>query len=464
MENNLRNLLTVKEAAVVLRLSPCTVYRYVQQGKLPHIRKTCGLRFREDNLLAWLENGLVKPLATLPSGLLTARLLGGKGEPSNMAKSRTRSRYNLGKGGIYQRKTKQGKIRWYLDYRDETRKRVQKVAINAQTKEEAALALQIEVSKAFARGQGIKEQKKITFRDFAPVYIDSYAKPNKRSWVCDNYCLEAHLKPHFGDLDLRDISSLDIENYRAKRLEAGVKKSTTNRELALLKKMFHLALDWGFCSENPVLKVRLYSERDNLKERVLSEEEEVKLLAHSPAHLKPIVLFAINTGMRRGEILGLRWDQIERGGKAVRVVRTKSGQDRYVPLNETAADVIKAQRLATHGEFVFPSTKGGEHFKAVCHSFSRACRLAGISGLRFHDLRHTFATRLIHRGADIVTVQNLLGHHSVTITQRYTHIGADRKRSAVDLLVKKSDDLLHSCDTGVTEKSCVRANGSTTAN
>jgi integrase len=316
----------------------------------------------------------------------------------------------------------------------------------------------------FDRAQGVKEKKRIVFNDFAPLYVDNYAKPNKRSWRCDDYCIDAHLKPFFGKLDLGAITPLDVERFRAKRLEAGIKKSTSNRELALLKRMFHLAADWGYSAANPVTKVKLFSERDNLKERVLTADEETKLLAHCAPHLRPIVVFALNTGMRRGEILGLRWDQVDPAGKSVLVKRTKSGRDRSIPLNDAAAGVIKAQRKTSPGSYVFPSTKGKEFMRTVDHSFGRACRLAGIVGLRFHDLRHTFATRLIRRGADIITVQALLGHYAVTVTQRYTHTGADEKRRAVEALARASESLLHGGDTPVTEKSDVQVTDSSAVN
>ena len=476
----MNQLLTVRELGQYIRLHPTTVYRLVDSGKLPCIRLNDGkeIRFRLEDIDQWLaasssnpRRGIgdwaapisagtaPRPLTHSPAGARTSP--GGYGE---MAKAKTKTRLSFGNGAIYQRKTKDGRIRWYLDYRDEAGKRVQRLAMNALTPEEAALALRIEISRAFARAQGVKEQKRILFNDFALIYLESYAKPNKKSWVCDDYCLEAHLKPYFGKLDLREITPLDIETYRAKRLSAGVKKSTTNREMALLKKMFHLAVDWGYCAENPVVKVKLFPERDNLKERVLSAEEETRLLAHCPPHLAPIVVFALNTGMRRGEILGLRWDQVDPSGKSIRVTRTKSGRDRSVPLNEAAAEVIKAQRQKSRGSYVFPSMKGGEYMKSVAHSFARACRLAGITGLRFHDLRHTFATRLIRQGADIITVQALLGHHSVTVTQRYTHTGADEKRRAVDALSRKPENLLLSGDTPVTEKSRIQVTRSSTVN
>ena len=214
-----------------------------------------------------------------------------------MAKAKSHTRRNLGFGTVYKRETKDGRIRWYLDYRDETGRRIQRLALNAQTLEEAEIALQTETRRAFDRAHGVKEQKRIVFNDFSAIYPDNYAKPNKRSWICDDYCLDAQLKPHFGKLDLREITPLDLEAYRAKRLKAGIKKSTSNREMALLKKMFNLAIDWGYCGENPVVKVKFFPERDNLKERVLTAEEEARLLFHCPSHLAPIVVIALNTGM-----------------------------------------------------------------------------------------------------------------------------------------------------------------------
>jgi excisionase family DNA binding protein len=457
-----QGLLTVKEAASYLGVSPCTVYRLERKGGLPSIRgRGLGIRFKTEEIDSWLEKRKTGPLPsspdvavlTIPPERTMKRSHGTSGGIGEMAKAKTKTRYSSVYGAIYQRKTKDGRIRWYLDYRDELGTRIQRVAANAQTAEEAGLALQTEVRKVFDRTQGIKETMRIVFSDFAKLYIDNYAKSNKRSWRCDDYCIDAHLKPYFGKKDLGAITPLDVEAYRAQRLEAGIKKSTSNRELALLKRMFHLASDWGYAAENPVAKVKLFSEKDNLKERVLTADEETRLLAHCLPHLRPIVVFALNTGMRRGEILGLRWDQIDSAGKIVRVTRTKGGRDRIVPLNEAAAAVIKAQRLKATGSYVFPSPKGKAFMRTVDHSFWRACRLAKIVGLRFHDLRHTFATRLIRQGVDIVTVQALLGHYAVTMTQRYTHTGADEKRRAVEALARASSEMLHGCDMPVTEKS-----------
>jgi len=388
---------------------------------------------------------LLKPLL---SPILRA---GGRSE---MAKAKLKSRYNLGYGAVYVRKTKKGNIRWYLDYRNENGERIQKVAMHAQSQEEAAMALQKEVSLVFAKKQGIKEEKRIAFDDFSSLFLENYSKPNKKSWICDYYCLNAHLKPYFGRQYLREITPLQIESYRTERLKSGVARSSTNRETALLKKMFNLAIDWEYCSSNPVSKVKLFSEKDNLKERVLSDEEEEKLLAHCPSHLKPIIVTALNTGMRKNEILRLKWSQVDLTNRTIRATKTKSGRDRFIPINDAVHEVLLLQKQRTNGDYVFPNPENNFPFKTVRKGFEASCRRAGISNLRFHDLRHTFATRLIRKGVDIVTVQNLLGHHSLTITQRYTHSSIPLKREAVDLLVEKSSksernstNLLHTCDT-----------------
>jgi site-specific recombinase XerD len=121
-------------------------------------------------------------------------------------------------------------------------------------------------------------EKRIGLTAFAELYLTNYAKVVKRSWVTDTYMLK-RVKAFFKDKDLQDIDSLLIEKFRTMLFENKAKKSTTNRYLALLKTMFYLAIDWGYLKNNPVNKVKLFSEKDNLQERVLTTEEEQRLLS-----------------------------------------------------------------------------------------------------------------------------------------------------------------------------------------
>ncbi len=369
-----------------------------------------------------------------------------------MAKAKSKSRFNAGFGAIYQRKTKDGKVRWYLDYRDAGGKRVQRVAGRAVTQEDAFLALKRAVFHEHYRELGIPEiSQKAKFSEFSRMYLENYAKINKRSWRDDQYRLEANMIPFFGNSDLQEITPLMIEQYRRGRLESGVTKSTVNRETALLKKMFNVAMNWSLAQRNPVLGIKMFSERDGLKERILAYDEEARFLAECPAFLQPIVVMALHTGMRRGEILNVKWDQIDLEKRIVQVKHTKNGKDRLIPINESLFSVLASLKRQAIGDLVFPNPQTGKPYTEVKKSFKLACKKAGLSGIRFHDLRHTFASRLIAAGVDLVTVRDLLGHFSVTVTQRYTHPGNGQKIQAVALLARQtppeSENLLHPCYT-----------------
>jgi excisionase family DNA binding protein len=458
-----QGLLTVKELSSYLEVSTCTVYRLVECDAIPFIRRQgLGIRFRKEDIDEWLEKSTSKPVPDLDTLGLVLTLPpkrpingshGKKGGIGEMAKAKSKTRHNFGFGAIYQRKTKKGNIRWYLDYREAGGKRVQRLAVHASSKEEAFLALKNAVLNEHYRECGVQcLPQRLKFSELSRMYLDDYAKQNKRSWRDDQYRLEANMNPYFGNYGLQEITPHMVEQYRARRLKSGVTPSTVNREITILKKMFNLAMDWGLAQSNPVLKVKLFSEKNTQKERILTETEESRLLVECPPFLKPIVVTALNTGMRRGEILGLRWTQVDLEKRSIRVVQTKSGKDRAIPLNEPLHGVFSALRaLDTRTELVFPNPMTGKSYTEVKKSFKAACKRAGISNLRFHDLRHTFASRLVTMGVDIVTVRDLLGHFSVNVTQRYTHPGQSQKIAAVELLARKMgqnrENLLHPCYT-----------------
>jgi excisionase family DNA binding protein len=457
-------LLSVKEVSSFLSVHPKTLYKWTDEGKIPHLKINGLIRFKKKEIEDWQEKN--KGLSLVFSEFLPKldlslesydrmHLKGGKS-----ALGKNSRRWNYGFGTVYQRETKQGKTRWYIDFKDGGR-RIRQVVRNAQTRGQVVIALNEKVAKAFETEHGITcTTKKIKFAVLADQYLNDYAKISKRSWRSDRYRIEANLKPYFGDLTLQDISPLLIEKYRAARLKAGVSRSTVNRETTLLKKMLNLAIDWGLTERNPVLKVRLFSEKGAAKERILFEEEEVKLLAQCPDYLRPIVITALNTGMRRGEILNLRWRNVDLKRRLIKVDNTKSGASRIIPVNGSLySELVKVKDGSGKAEYVFSNLETGLPYTQVRKSFKNSCRKAGVKELRFHDLRHTFATRLIESGADLITVRDLLGHFSVRVTQRYTHPNQDRKKEAVELLVTRaekqaenSEKLAHICHISETEK------------
>ncbi len=453
----MEKLITVREAATNLKVSESTIYRLCARG-LPHIKKSFGLRFLQEDLEKWLEEDKRKgiPLAFISQDKLTIpphyfdNNMGGICE---LTKSKSKTRYNFGYGAIYQRKTKKGKIRWYLDYRDVDGERVQKVAALATTKEEAVLVLRDEVAKAFDKEYSVKREKKqIDFKEYAEIYLENYAKPKKRSWKSDYYYLSANLIPYFGEYLISKITCLFIDQYVVKRCEDGVQKSTINRELACLRKMFNKAIDWDYLEENPCRKEMFFSEKDNLKERVLSTEEERRLFESCSDHLRPILITAIQTGMRKSEILNLKWENVDFERKEIKVRNSKSGNPRFIPINEELSLILSRHKMMKGRTiYVFTNLNTGKALTDVKKAFNGACRRADIKGFRFHDLRHTFASRLVQRGVDLITVKDLLGHSSVKITERYTHSNYEQKRSAVEALSQKigknRENLLHICDT-----------------
>jgi excisionase family DNA binding protein len=439
----IQGLLSVKELSSYLGVSPCTIYRLERKGGLPSIRgRGLGIRFRKDEVDSWVEKRKTNALSFPDLACLTSPPIGPikkghdeKGGTGEMPKGKSRTRLNFGYGAIYQRKTRDGRIRWYLDYRDAMGKRIQRVEAGASSREEAELALKRAVlAEAALQPEPRQERRRIKFQELSRIYFEDYAMTVKRSWRSDKQRLR-ELEKYFKDIYLDEVTPLMVQKCLAWRLKKGNAKSTANRYLALLKKMFNLAIDEGYLESNPASKVRLFSERDRLKERILTEDEETRLLAASYPTLRSIIRVALNTGMRLGEILTLRWDQVDFNGMKLTVLKTKSGKPRTIPLNEALYGELLALRSADgRSPFVFPNPNTALPLTTVDTSFRAACQRAGISGLRFHDLRHTFGSRLVEKGVDIETVRSLLGHSSIAITQRYVHSTDERRRAAVEKL------------------------------
>jgi len=226
-----------------------------------------------------------------------------------------------------------------------------------------------------------------------------------------------------------------------------VKAGTVNRELNCIRYMFNLAKRWkAFFGDNPV-SISLSLRVDDKLERILSYDEEEKLLANCNEYLRDIVTIALNTGMRRGEILNLRWEWLDLKNCIVALpqTHTKSQKTRKIPINSKLKSLLlKLSMRKRNQEYVFPSVSSESgHMEEVKRSFITACKKAGIEGLRFHDLRHTAATRMIENGANIVAVSRILGHSDIKITMRYAHPEDSLKDAVESLTVTKKSTLEH---------------------
>lgn len=333
--------------------------------------------------------------------------------------------------GVFKRwiKSKDGSkgAYWYIRYTINGKEKWESVGkVGMITK--AAAQVRLEEKKRQVRlGQLDMIGAKIpTLNDFSGEYL-SYVRDTiaKRSWKRDVLSL-THLNSFLGDRKLSAITSKDILDYQSKRLKDDLRPATVNRELACLKHLFNIAKQKAkFFGDNPVSKVK-FLEESNKVDRVLTLEEEERLIANSATHLKPIILTAIHTGMRKNEILSLKWANIDLENNLITIepTNTKTKKLKRIPINSTLRKTLIEQRPKTvFREYVFLNPEGKPYNRSdsLKRCFEGACRRANIKGLRFHDLRHTAATRMVESGASIVAVSKILGHSSLNTTMRYSH-------------------------------------------
>src|SRR5437870_1393297 len=250
------------------------------------------------------------------------------------------------------------------------------------------------------------EERTRTFDELMERYLTEHAA--KKSEPRHYHGYAKNLTAFFGGRTLVEITPKLIADYKALRYAAGLKPASINRELASLKKAFNLAVrEWEWCRDNPVSRVSMERE-NNQRDRWLTVEEETRLLLACAPWLHDLVTFALHTGMRMGEILELTWRGADFSRRTVMVFRSKNGERRTIPVNQTVLTVLKekakVRSLKTDVVFcskVFTPIESG-HLR---RSFRLALRKAKIEDFHFHDLRHTFATRLVQAGVGLYKVQ-----------------------------------------------------------
>ena len=241
------------------------------------------------------------------------------------------------------------------------------------------------------------------------------------------------IKATFGTQAADSVTIKAVESFKL-ALAAEFSEPTANGYLKLLKVAYNRARRHEWVTRNPAAAVGLYTEH-NARSRCLSAEEETRLLAALPAWLRPLVIVALHTGMRKGELLGLRWSDVDWTTSTVRLPLDKAGSGRNVAINTVAREAllsIKRDRTIL-AAWVFPSPEG-KRFVNLERYWRPALAVAQIRDFRFHDLRHTFASRLTMAGVDLYTVQRAGGWKSQVMVQRYAHLSPDHMRAAVERL------------------------------
>jgi integrase len=316
----------------------------------------------------------------------------------------------------------------------------------------------------------------------SPPTLDEFIKNEYSNWRYtsrknpkkDINGLLTNFSEEFGKLPLSDISPLALDKWRSKRIAANIKHITVNRNIAILKALLKKAEEWGIISESPLQKYKLTRVENTAKVRYLNADEEKRLMNaltsrdeklkssrarfnkwrternypllpdlmqyHFADHLTPMILVSLNTGLRQGELFGLKWENInfDRAVLTVTADTAKSGKTRHVPINSAILEIFNKWRdQMADSDLVFASKKTGEIFNNVKKAWASLLDSARIEKFRWHDMRHHFASRLVMAGVDLNTVRELLGHSDLKMTLRYAHLAPEHKANAVEKLVQK---------------------------
>jgi len=306
------------------------------------------------------------------------------------------------------------------------------------------------------------------------VFLDEDYEPWASVHLKTHAMILARIRAIFVKLLNVEIGEIDphaIERWRTKRLKDGRKASTVNRDLVCLKAALAKAVEWGLLETHPIAKVKLSKEDNNQAPRYLSKQEAARLIdaldrrearlrterasanvwraerkvpllpdlskATYAHHLKPMVLLSLYTGLRRGELFNLTWQDInfDRSMLTVQGGGAKSGKTRHIPLHDEALKLLKGwhKQCPQKNTLVFTNKDDGR-FDHVNTSWRGVLKVAEIENFRWHDMRHTFASWLVMERVDLNTVRELLGHSDLKMTFRYAHLAPEHKATAVGKL------------------------------
>jgi integrase len=385
-----------------------------------------------------------------------------------------------------------GTIAYYFSYRstDGARKRTRLgkhpgvtaiVARKAAEKLNAAVVQggdpQVEKKKARAkRAVEIAAREKAkheTLKGFIELKYADWAVSHQKRGNETLQLLHSNFKP-FYNKKLSDITAWDIQSWRSGKEKAGLASSTINRRVTTLKAVLNKAVEWDVISVNPLNKIKPIKIDRNSRVRYLTSKEESSLRlaldqreadirkgrmsgnawrevrgyktrptldAAFADYLKPMVLLALNTGLRRGELFNLTWDDVDLSRKQLTVEGTtsKSGQTRHIPLNREAHKFLIDWQAQSGGKLVFSSPVSNARFDNIKRSWEGLRDRAKLTNFVFHDLRHTFASKLVMANESLYVVKELMGHSTIQMTEKYAHLAPEHKASAVERLVAQSD-------------------------
>ena len=339
---------------------------------------------------------------------------------------------------------------WYVDFRF-SRNRIR--LKSPEDSKRGAEAYERLLRNKLMNGEAIDgtDSKDATFKDFAEEWFKSYVMVNnKRSeQVGKETTLRLHLYPFFGKYELQEITSKHIEQFKKKQHDKGLSPKSINNHLTTLSKLFHSAEEWGVIDKIPRIK-RLKCPQKAVS--FLDEEQCQTLLSDDTEPLfRDMVLAALNTGMRLGELRGLMWEDVDFKRSLITIKRSVVRNEVTTPKSHHARTVPMSSNLDSYLYSI--KRKEGYVFERVENEYLsakecvgglwRLCRRAGMQKFGWHRLRHTFASHLVIKGVPLYHIQKLLGHSTITMTERYAHLAPQSLHDAVAVLDRSGASFGH---------------------
>lgn len=281
-----------------------------------------------------------------------------------------------------------------------------------------------------------KDKQKVKFKKLYQLY-DIHASLNKRSYQKDKSFVKV-LKLYFPESEeATDKTPNDFELFKIKIMDdRGVIPITVNKYLNILSKMYTLGVNEKLLEENPLTHVGRALDKNYVIRYLKSEENEEERMYRAIKKVAPyiedMVTCALQTAMRKGEVLPLTWFQIDFNYKIIKVLESKSGKGRDIPISDKLLKILKS--IPRTSEYVFPNPATGRPYTDIKHSWTTVMKEAGIKNFRFHDLRHTAITRMVEKGIPLPVVKEIAGHSKIETTMRYTHVSSRQKLEAIEVL------------------------------
>jgi len=342
------------------------------------------------------------------------------------------------------RATRQGQGTYYLRYKNRNGKtchrkigRTPEIDLAEARKRAKKVKAEIALG-ADPRGDAVAAREVPTLDAFFANQYTPFAQPRLRSFPRTEELYRLRIRDKFGSRRLNEITRQQVQTFHTELRKSGLAEATCDLHIKLLKRCFSLAGRWNvFPGPNPIVGVQMFNP-DNRRERYLTEEEMARLLevlrADPNRNVCRIVQYLASVGCRLNEALSARWSDIDRVNGVWRIpaANSKSRKLHTVPLNASALVVLESVGTAGSYEHVFVNEETGRPYTTIAKVWHRLRTTAGLHGLRLHDLRHDFASRMVRAGRTLYEVQQVLGHSDPKISQRYAHLDLRTLQSAAN--------------------------------